>query len=99
MGYDPQPTPAPIVTTPQTFCEGATIADLEAQGTSPNTQAIRWYRSLTSFQPLPSNTILVDNTTYYASQVINDRNSPLPPCETPADDRVPVAVELTDPIY
>ena len=42
VGYDPQPTPPPTATSPQTFCEDATVADLQAQGTSPNTTAITW---------------------------------------------------------
>jgi len=94
VGYDPQPTPPPTATSPQTFCDGATVGDLEAQGTSPNTQSIRWYRTATSFQPLPDSTILINGTTYYATQVINDRNDPFPPCES--DMRAPVQVILQD---
>ncbi len=96
VGYDPQPTPPPTAASPQTFCDGATVGDLEAQGTSPNTQSIRWYRSATSFQPLSNSTILINGATYYTTQVINDRNSPLPPCES--ETRTAVTVALTSPV-
>src|SRR5690606_41983581 len=79
VGYNPANAPAPTATSPQVFCEGATVGDLQAQGTSPFTQAIRWYRTINSFQPLPENTVLITGETYYASQIINDRNDPFPP--------------------
>jgi len=93
VGYDPEPVNAPTAQSLQTFCEGATVADLEAQGTYPNTQAIRWYSRSDSFQPLPSNTILLDGEDYFASQVVNDRNNPLPPCESADRTRVVVAID------
>ncbi len=96
VGYDPQPTPPPTAETPQTFCDGATVGDLVAQGTSPNSQSIRWYRSETSFQPLPNSTLLINDATYYATQVINDRNNPLPPCES--ETRTPVKVTVQQPV-
>ncbi|WP_026839657.1 gliding motility-associated C-terminal domain-containing protein [Gillisia sp. JM1] len=92
VGYEPKATPPPTADSPQTFCEGATVADLEAQGTSPDTQAIRWYRTNTSFQPLPDSTILINGQTYYATQIINDRNDPFPPCES--QTRTPVTVNI-----
>ncbi|MDI1317097.1 T9SS type A sorting domain-containing protein [Flavobacterium sp.] len=56
-------TPLPIVTS-QTFCSGATIANLEAIGT-----AIKWYSSNTSVMPLASTAFLISGI-YYVSQTI-----------------------------
>jgi len=96
VGYNPQPTPPPNAATPQTFCQGSTVGDLQAQGTSPNTQSIRWYRSATSFEALSNSTVLINNASYYATQIINDRNSPFPPCES--QTRAAVSVTLTAPV-
>ncbi|SDS05328.1 gliding motility-associated C-terminal domain-containing protein [Gillisia sp. Hel1_33_143] len=98
VGFNPNQIVAPNVETTQTFCENATVADLVAQGTYNNTQAIRWYRSQTANSPLASNTQLINGQTYFAAQVVNARGSITPPCETSAGDRAPVFVELTDPI-
>ena len=94
IAYNPDLTEAPTAQALQTFCLGATVADLEAEGTSPNTTAIRWYSDNTSFPPLDSDMQLLDGETYYASQIINDRNSPVPPCES--DERVAVTVEIIE---
>lgn len=57
---------APTATAAQSFCSGATIADLTATGT-----AIQWYAASSGGAPLSSSTALADNTTYYASQTIS----------------------------
>ncbi|WP_037325427.1 hypothetical protein, partial [Salinimicrobium terrae] len=92
VGYNPIDPNPPIATSPQVFCEGATVADLEAEGTYDNTQAIRWYRSMDANSPLPDNTQLINGQFYYASQIVNDRNDPFPPCES--DERTAVFVEV-----
>ncbi|MBE1615946.1 T9SS type A sorting domain-containing protein, partial [Flavobacterium sp. SaA2.13] len=60
----------------QTFCNTATVADLAATGT-----AIQWYANATGGTALANDTALATGT-YYASQTLND-------CESP---RVAVAV-------
>ncbi len=92
VGYDPNDPEAPTATSPQEYCEGATVADLMASGTYPNTTAIRWYRNMDANSPLAETVELLDGATYYASQVVNDRNSVFPPCES--DERTPVEVTL-----
>ena len=54
----------------QNFCSSSTVADLIAVGTN-----INWYLSPTSGTPLPSNTLLVNGNTYYASQTVNNCES------------------------
>ncbi|WP_037319165.1 gliding motility-associated C-terminal domain-containing protein [Salegentibacter sp. Hel_I_6] len=98
VGFNPNQIEAPEAETAQTFCEDSTVADLEAEGTYDNTQAIRWYRSQNGNSPLAPSTQLIDGQTYYAGQVVNERGSPLPPCETPAEDRVAVTVTLGEPL-
>ncbi|TBW27415.1 gliding motility-associated C-terminal domain-containing protein [Gramella sp. KN1008] len=95
VGYDPTEAPGPTADANQTFCESATVADLVANGTEPNTQAIRWYRNRNSSTPLADNVALIDGEDYFAGQVVNDRNDPFPPCETPMADRTAVVVTLT----
>lgn len=65
-------TPSPLGLIFQEFNSGDTLADLNVNGAN-----ILWYSSAvnknpnTTFStPLPLNTLLVDNTTYYASQTI-----------------------------
>ncbi|SDS55043.1 gliding motility-associated C-terminal domain-containing protein [Gramella sp. MAR_2010_147] len=94
VGYDPLESPAPTADANQTYCEGATVADLMASGTEPNTQAIRWYRSRTSNSPLADDVELINGEDYFAAQVVNDRNSPFPPCETSMDERTQIIVEV-----
>lgn len=64
--------PLPPVAAPQTFCStsNATVASLVATGT-----AIKWYAALTGGTQLASNTTLVNNTTYYASQTVGSCES------------------------
>jgi len=73
--------PAPTVPKPvQTFCEGATVADLKASGAG-----VQWYAAATGGDPLPPASELVDNTDYYASQSVDN-------CESA--DRVAVTARL-----
>jgi gliding motility-associated-like protein len=65
----------------QVFCsdENASVANLV-----PNSSLIKWYDSYISLNQLNTNTLLVNGTTYYASQTING-------CES---NRVPVLVQI-----
>ena len=71
----------------QTFLQGQTLADVVANG-----QNIQWYANdrndAARFvdMPLPLNTVLVNNTTYYATQTINGIES---------IERLPVTVTVT----
>jgi gliding motility-associated-like protein len=56
-------TPAPIASSPQEFCDTATVADLVATGTT-----IQWYDVSTGGTPLTGTTSLVDAQIYYATQ-------------------------------
>lgn len=94
LRYDPVFAPAPTAEAAQTFCEGATVADLEVQATSADTQAFRWYSTAISQPALSSSTPLVDGETYYASQIVNRSNSSLPPCESV--DRFAVTVTVNN---
>ena len=96
MRYDPIVAAAPTGDAAQTFCAGATVGDLEAQGTSENTQAIRWYSTATSNPNLDDTVELVDGETYYATQIINNVDSPLPPTES--EDRLEVTVTVIAPV-
>jgi gliding motility-associated-like protein len=77
-----QNTPAPTATINQSFCstENATLSNIIINGS-----LTLWYVDATSSIPLPSNTLLVNNTTYYASQTINN-------CESIT--RTPVTISL-----
>ena len=92
LRYDPIIALAPTGESVQTFCPGATVADLTAQATNTNTQAFRWYSTATSNPALLPSTPLVDGETYFASQIVNRNNSALPPCES--QDRFKVTVEV-----
>ncbi|HCQ13442.1 T9SS type B sorting domain-containing protein [Flavobacterium sp.] len=75
------PVALPTATSPQTFCiqQNATVNDIIISGTN-----INWYNSSTAGNLLSNATILVDGTTYYASQTING-------CESL---RVPVTISI-----
>lgn len=84
--------PMPTGSTTQTFTEGQTLADIEIQG-----QNIQWYATpggttlgtvqvQNAEQPLPLSTLLVNGTTYYASQTLFGIES---------IDRLPVTVNVT----
>ena len=91
VGIDVVDAPAPTADSPQTFCEGATVADLMASSDEENFQAFRWYRSATSSTPLADDVELIDGEDYFVSQIVNERGSIFPPCES---DRTQVIVEV-----
>ncbi|WP_157813404.1 gliding motility-associated C-terminal domain-containing protein [Flavobacterium sp. 5] len=68
----------------QTVCNSGTIADLLASGIG----IIKWYDNPTGGSLLPSSTVLVTGTTYYASQTIGT-------CESAT--RYPLTVTINDP--
>jgi len=78
------PVPAPSGDRFQSFTQGQTLADIVVIGSN-----IQWYADATANRkassPLPLNTLLVSNTTYYASQTINGFESPT---------RLPVTVQV-----
>ncbi|GAB3724457.1 T9SS type B sorting domain-containing protein [Flavobacterium koreense] len=76
---------APILTSPQTFCiqQNATLNDVIISGSN-----IKWYNASTAGNLLASSTILVDGTTYFASQTIGG-------CESL---RVPVTISIQNTI-
>ena len=76
-------TSSPTGSTSQTFCSGATVANLTAIGTN-----IKWYSTSTSGTALASTTALVNGTTYYASQTVSG-------CESTT--RLAVTVTLNNP--
>lgn len=71
----------PTLASPQTFCiqQNATLNSIVITG-----QNIKWYDAPTNGNLLPNTTVLVNGTTYYASQTING-------CES---NRVPVLVQI-----
>ncbi|SHJ06307.1 Por secretion system C-terminal sorting domain-containing protein [Mesonia phycicola] len=77
---------APAGSASQTFCEGATIADLVASASSVNSEII-WYSGNTNYSMLSANTTLVDGSVYYASELLDA-------CES--DMRLSVTVKITD---
>ena len=50
----------------QTFCSGKTLADLVVSGT-----AIKWYNAGSGGSLLPTSTVLVNGTIYYATQTVS----------------------------
>jgi len=74
------PPAAPTAAT-QTFCGGATVADLTASGVA--TATFSWYAAATGGSPLTANTVLTPGT-YYVSQTLSS-------CES---TRVAVTVNL-----
>lgn len=75
-------TPAPDADAEQSFCQGATIADLEAEG-----DAITWYTAATGGNIINTDAPLTNGTTYYAAV------TPTGGCESTA--RTAVEVEIT----
>ncbi|MDD7887040.1 T9SS type B sorting domain-containing protein [Flavivirga sp. 57AJ16] len=67
-----QKTPTPTANVSQVFCDidTATISDLVATG-----NAIKWYVTSTGGVPLGITEALTDNTTYYATQTVNNCES------------------------
>ena len=78
------PVPAPSGERFQSFTLGQTLAEIVVIGSN-----IQWYADGTGNRkagsPLPLNTLLVNNTTYYASQTINGFES---------QTRLPVTVQV-----
>ena len=75
----------PIGSSSQDFLSGQTLANLQVTG-----ENIVWYDASTNGNLLPNTTLLVDNTTYYASQIVNG-------CETNRNvntNRLAVSVHL-----
>jgi hypothetical protein len=60
----PPPTPTGVAT--QTFCQGATLANLLVSGSGT-----QWYSTAAGGNVLPVSTILVNNSTYFVSQTVN----------------------------
>jgi hypothetical protein len=78
-------TDAPVVEdAEQSFCYGATIADLEATGT-----AIQWYSSQTGGTMIPMTELLANGATFYASQTVGT-------CESTGRTAVTVAIVSVD---
>ena len=74
MTFTAATTPAPTVTTPVTYCQGATATALTATGT-----ALKWYTVATggtasTTAPTPS-TATAGSTIYYVSQTVNNVES------------------------
>jgi alpha-tubulin suppressor-like RCC1 family protein len=63
-------TTLPSGSTSQTFCAGATVANLLATGTN-----IKWYASPTAIASLASTATLTNGTRYYATQTLNNCES------------------------
>ncbi|MCX6183902.1 MAG: T9SS type A sorting domain-containing protein [Flavobacterium sp.] len=63
-------TSAPTGSASQTLCSGSTVANLTATGTN-----IKWYSTSSGGTALTSTTTLVNGTTYYASQTVNNCES------------------------
>ena len=66
----PAPPAAPTGAASQTLCSGATVAQLNATGT-----AVQWYTTPTGGSPLANTTVLMNGSTYYATQTVNGLES------------------------
>ncbi|HRS19502.1 MAG TPA: glycosyl hydrolase family 8, partial [Bacteroidales bacterium] len=64
------PPSAPTVTTPVTYCQGATATALTATGTSLNWYTVATGGTASTTAPTPS-TATAGNTTYYVSQTVS----------------------------
>ncbi|HLP65672.1 T9SS type A sorting domain-containing protein [Flavobacterium sp.] len=64
------PLPPPTGNASQSFSQGATLADIQVSG-----ENIRWYETNTSVIPLPMNTVLVNGSTYFATQKVGGYES------------------------
>ncbi|WP_144892802.1 DUF7948 domain-containing protein [Flavobacterium tiangeerense] len=82
-------TPAsPTANAFQSFCknENATLGTIQMSG-----QNIKWYDSIIATVALPNDKILVNNTTYYASQTIGCESSRIPILIRIQDTQLPLA--------
>lgn len=68
-----QNTPSPTGSATQTFCstQNASLNDISINGTN-----IIWYTDNTSTTALSNSTVLLDNTSYFATQIVNSCESP-----------------------
>ena len=87
---------APTVTSPVTYCEGATATALTATGT-----ALKWYAAATggtgnTTAPMPA-TITVGTTDYYVSQTTNTCESPRATIAVTVN-AIPAAPTVTTPV-
>ena len=73
---------SPVAAANQKFCitDNGTLANISITGTN-----IQWYADAVSTTVLPTTTLLVNGTTYYATQTVTDG------CE---NERMPVAVTV-----
>lgn len=78
----PRPV-APTGNSLQTFCNSGTVAQLNAEGLG-----LQWYNSLNATAPLPSNTVLIHQTSYFATQTTGG-------CESA--DRLEILVDIQKP--
>ena len=62
--------PQPTAATSQSFCPGATVANIVASGNN-----LKWYASAVSGTPLAITTLLTNGARYYATQTINSCES------------------------
>ncbi len=80
-------TPAPTGTATQDFTTGQTLADFVVNGVN-----LIWYSDATGSTVLPSTTVLVSGTTYYASQTVNG-------CESTTRLAVTAGTDLRTPTF
>ena len=66
---------APTASSPQTFCSGATVAELVASGDGGAT--FKWYTASSGSSALSTSDVLLASNTYYASQTVNGVESAL----------------------
>jgi hypothetical protein len=79
------PLPFPV-TSPQTFCAGSTVSDLQAEGEDDG--IFHWYRLTdTGTVRLDGSTLLEDGATYYATQQVDS-------CESVISDSIRALVVL-----
>lgn len=60
--------PVPTAASPQTFCEGATVSNLQASGTGGSSLNLLWYLTADSDTPLAGNTPLQYGQKYYVAE-------------------------------
>ncbi len=76
-------TAAPTANAEQSFCAGGFVEELMAEGND-----IMWYAAETGGEPLANGDVLVDGTTYYASQMVDG-------CESTVRTAVMVTINVT----
>ncbi|MES2488060.1 MAG: GEVED domain-containing protein, partial [Bacteroidota bacterium] len=78
--------PPPAENATQVFCESGTVANLEVDADGD----VIWYTAATGGTVVNSNTALVDETTYYASQTVDG-------CESPTRTAVTAGIMVMSP--